>query len=151
MTLALALALDDQISIGFTGTQVGMTKVQERVFQKKLREEFRGRGNSAFHHGDCIGADLQAGLAARHMGFTLWSHPPTDPKKRAFLASDVTLKPKPYLKRNLDIAIASRILFVCPKEYEEQLRSGTWSTYRYGKTHRRHIVLVYPDGSLKEE
>jgi hypothetical protein len=145
---AVAVALELGIVVGFTGTQSGMTDLQKAELSKQLRNT----NVATFHHGDCIGADEEACAIARFLRIPLYCHPPIDPSKRAFVKSDVTFKEKPYLKRNMDIAMACERLYVTPKEQYEQWRgSGTWATYRYGKKHYREVIVIFPDGSLSQE
>jgi hypothetical protein len=106
-----------------------------------------------FHHGDCIGADKNAHDAVRtHVGSVIRviGHPPTNPSKRAFCECDRLLEEKEYLARNKDIVNASSALVVTPKEFEEQKRSGTWSTYRYAKKQGIPIYLLLPDGTVQD-
>lgn len=141
------------IHIGFTGTQPGMTGDQIRVVMQFLIS----LAPTDVHHGDCIGSDDDF-----HLITSLWDtpvrrhiHPPTNPTKRAWCPirqeTDTVYLPKPYLIRNHDIVDATTTLIATPAEYTEQLRSGTWSTIRYARKHRRHIIVVYPDGSTNED
>jgi len=52
---------------------------------------------------------------------------------------------KPYLERNHDIVDATDYLIFAPKTRHEQLRSGTWATYRYAKLMRKNILMLHPD------
>lgn len=149
MALKLELARDLELSVGFSGTQRGMTSWQQERVAEILLNLFNNK-QSFFHHGDCSGADAQAALTARVMGYILVCHPPDNAVKRAFVTSKITHKPRPYLKRNMDIAVAaSDALLICPKEPYEVIRSGTWSTYRYGQKLKRNILLILPNGTIK--
>lgn len=131
------------MKIGFTGTQEGMTSRQLRSFSLALTC-YAGE----FHHGDCIGADAQAHDAAVILGFEPVIHPPDNPSKRAFKVAKRIMPTFPYLVRNKNIVDNTNMLIATPKEKEEQLRSGTWSTVRYARKKRRPITLVYPDGTV---
>lgn len=133
---------------GYTGTQAGMS---ERQWDALIAEFEAGRPDEA-HHGDCIGGDAEFHAMCIHFGVPhIVIHPPSDPKKRAFCADrqavqteevgvKVTLLPeRPYLDRNHDVVDAvgrpdvTGRMFAAPKEMEEQVRSGTWATWRYSK------------------
>ena len=78
-------------------------------------------------------------------------HPPDNPTKRAFcfVPGDVIYEPKPYLIRNRDIVDQTDLTVAAPFEFEEQLRSGTWSTIRYAARIVKPLIVVLPDGALR--
>jgi hypothetical protein len=127
--------------VGFTGTQRGMTPNQLSVVRFYLDPY------EWVHHGDCIGADAQFHQAARRKGHPVDRHPPDNPSKRAFCDFDRDNREKPYLDRNHDIVDASSFMIVAPGEMQEQLRSGTWATFRYARKTGTKWVVVFPDGS----
>ena len=145
------------IRIGFTGTQKGMTTAQKQTIIKLFQTLCWGeRGLCApgnfesgeLHMGDCIGADKEfytMSLALPNVKRI--GHIPDNDSKRAFCKYDEERTPKPYLARNHDIVDESEFLIATPKEYKEQLRSGTWSTIRYAQKKGIKIVTIYPDGS----
>jgi hypothetical protein len=137
------------MSIGFTGTQIGLTLKQKKSLHNaltKLRKvEFK------FRHGDCIGSDAEASLIAKDLNYKITLHPPINNKKRAFCEADEILPAKDYLDRNHDIVNCSRVVLGCPKEPNEILRSGTWSTIRYARKIGRDLIIIYPDGSIHKE
>lgn len=138
------------MKIGFTGTQLGTTQAQRFTLMgimHPLREV-------EFHHGDCIGADFEAhNLAVMHI-WDIVIHPPLNPVKRAFsekrgsfsLGKITVFEPKDYIPRNHDIVDDTDMLIATPKEFEEQLRSGTWATVRYARKQHKKIIIIYPDG-----
>lgn len=135
------------MKIGFTGTRQGCTEEQ----LKTLSAIFASIGLSAehqpeLHHGDCVGADAQAVELANAVGFWTVCHPPTNPKLRARLTSDEIRLPFDYLDRNHNIVNETDLLIVCPKNETEELRSGTWATYRYARRRGKMIVLIVPSG-----
>jgi hypothetical protein len=141
------------IEIGFTGSQHGMTKIQESIFYYFLRH-YTYEPIKAFHHGDCIGADKIFHNAVRQIVQDSWIkiHPPVNESRRAFCKGDEYAEPKEYLDRNTDIVRESDILLATPNTVEEQLRSGTWSTWRKGKKKfGMTTVLILPDGQYKLE
>jgi hypothetical protein len=138
---------------GFTGTREGMTDFQREAFQRFIREVLVVPASfEEFHHGCCVGADVDAVLLLDAMGvrtpdLKIIGHPPTDGKlvsKAACSRSDVLCDPEPYLDRNKSIVNACDMLIACPKGPEEQ-RSGTWSTIRYAKKNNVGMVIIYPD------
>lgn len=137
------------MKIGFTGTQLGCSEEQFfsfRCFIEDLKP-------TEFHHGDCIGADSQAHRVVREISSPLFRiniiiHPPLNPDKRALCESDERRTPKDYLVRNRDIVNETDLLIACPKEANEIIRSGTWSTIRYAKKMGRVCRIICPDGSV---
>lgn len=124
--------------VGFTGTREGMSDKQKET----LAWLFDSIYVDEFHHGDCIGADKDAHIIVCDSGSSakIVIHPPINTSKRAYCISIgegyhnmEELSPYEYLERNKHIVDASQLLIVAPENYIESTRSGTWSTYRYGK------------------
>lgn len=139
--------------VGFTGTQNGMTDSQFRyvvtvLAMRALVTSTVAFEQAEFHHGDCVGADAEASLVARAMGFRVVMHPPVDPSKRAFTIANVTRPPAPYLKRNEAIVDETDMLLATPATAREQTRSGTWATIRYALKNGKHVIVIKPDGSV---
>ena len=135
------------MKVGFTGTQHGMTEKQLAVIRTLLPHG----GSSQFHMGLCIGADIQAATIAREEGFYIVGHPPINQRKMGKFQCDALCLPEQYLVRNRHIVQETEMLLATPKESEEVLRSGTWSTIRYARTLRRPILIILPDGCLRAE
>jgi len=135
------------MSVGFTGTQLGMTESQKKAIKRAL-ELFR-KENDEFHHGDCIGADSEAHQIAREIGYSIILHPPTNSSKRAFCKADKEEKALPYLERNLEIVKSTQVLLATPKGMIEERRSGTWSTIRKAKKMGRKIMIIFPNGHVQ--
>ena len=143
--------------IGFTGSRDGFTSKQHNAFKKLLAK----LGATELHHGDCVGADAQAHAVAYSLDLDIFIHPPTDGRKRAncgdgakqtpYLGTVKWFKPYPYLERNRHIVLATEALIATPKEAEEQLRSGTWSTVRFARKRRRPVYIILPSGKVVEE
>lgn len=127
-------------SVGFTGTQRGMSDLQKIELRGLLIEE----GATELHHGDCVGADAEADAIARELRVAVVIHPPSDTKKRAFCAQkdDVVWEPLPYLERNRDIVESCNLLVAAPLGSRELLRSGTWATVRYARSAGREVVIL---------
>jgi len=132
--------------MGVTGTRTGATPAQfEQIkIQLELVQPYR------FHHGDCIGVDIEAAWLARVGGAYIIGHPPTDPKHRAYFDSDEEWHEAPYLERNHDIVDTVELLLVVPLTPDERLRSGTWATYRYAVDQSLDICRIFPDGSIDD-
>ena len=131
--------------IGFTGTQDGMTRAQIVALRRIL-----SRTGGWFHHGDCVGADAEAHEIAAYLeGYRIILHPPSDPKKRAWCkGAHETRNEKPYLQRNRDLVDETDVLIAAPKDKQERLRSGTWSTVRYARKTGKSVYMIFPDGKL---
>jgi len=138
------------MSVGFTGTQKGMT-IEQRVAVCELLEEVLAK-HQVLHEGDCVGADVQCCMIAKSLGFRIICHPPLDSSKRAFFPADETWARREYMERNQDIAKEARhFLIATPSTDKEELRSGTWSTIRRARRFQRKIIIVLPDGTLRKE
>lgn len=131
--------------LGFTGTQLGLTEQQLYVI-KTIIPMF-----TEFHHGDCIGADAQAAEIADKTGKHIVCHPPINTSKRAYAPCHETREPLEYLARNREIVRETDNLLACPREYEEVLRSGTWATIRAARARNKFTIIVFPNGSVREE
>ena len=133
------------MKVGFTGTQHGMTLAQLTSVRGLLEE--RKVDSVDFHYGDCIGADAEAFVQAKSLGYRTISHPPKVECKRAHTAAHITLAPKDYLERNHDIVDFVDILIAAPRG-PETLRSGTWATVRYARKQGKDIHIVWPTGEV---
>ena len=133
------------MKVGFTGTQKGMTAIQQLCVAELIE------GSSELHHGDCIGADDEVDQVGAALGIPKFIHPPLDNKKRAFCFRGIVgvLPSKPYLERNHDIVDESDYLVAAPSG-AERIRSGTWATIRYARKMGKRICIVMPDGKVEE-
>lgn len=129
--------------IGFTGTSKGIPTLQLLGAARLLNAD------DEFHFGDCVGADAQVWYMANRIGCWTVSHPPSNPKARAFCKANVVLTPRPYLIRNHDIVDACDKLIATPHTTREEQRSGTWATIRYARKQDKHIIIVGPDGTSR--
>lgn len=131
--------------VGFTGSRRGMTQAQKdslAEFMCELKPH-----TTQFHHGDCIGADAEAhALALRHR-LSIYIHPPSDAKHRAFCIGN-EFPALPYLHRNRKIVDACELLIAAPPSEDEAPRSGTWSTVRYARYINRQVLLIFPTGNM---
>lgn len=145
------------LHVGVTATRDGITNAQMRKLLAQLGDICDSNRVSAryFHHGDCIGGDVQSAGAARLLGYRIAGHPPDDPTYRAFFENDVTYPERPYLARDLDIVTIAAVMFGLPRGESELQRSGTWATLRYARAKAREVeafrgTAIYPDGKTKD-
>lgn len=133
--------------VGFTGTQKGMTVVQYKRVNTRLRELMQPGDNIAVH-GSCIGADEQFGRLAGQHGYLISIRPGHDGNgnmpKKAICTYDEIYAAEPYLKRNQKIVDDCDILLATPYTSEEERRSGTWSTVRYAQQIGKRVEIIYP-------
>jgi hypothetical protein len=131
-------------SIGFTGTRRGMTTAQRDHVQEKLL----AWRPLEVHHGDALGADAEFHEMVRTLlpDTKIVTHPPSNPKQRAFCQSDEQRPEEDYLARNKSIVRASHLVLAMPGENTEQLRSGTWSAVRLCRKSPVWFMVILPNG-----
>jgi hypothetical protein len=140
------------VRASFTGTQEGMTANQRSAFRSYLlRHSF-----AEFHQGCCVGADEEATEeVARFRPLThIHGHPSNLKAKTSekALRLSKTLHPaRPPLDRNQAMVEVGEVLLACPKGFEEELRSGTWSTVRRARKRGLRVILFWPSGRVTEE
>jgi hypothetical protein len=139
--------------IGFTGTKKGMTDAQwDAIVSILLKLNY----NEA-HHGDCVGADAEFFLILYGVRndtgrpCIIHSHPSTIKATNAHTPSDIIHDPLPPLERDAIIARKVDLMIATPKGFEEEIRSGTWTTVRRAREAGTPIKIVWPDGSITEE
>jgi hypothetical protein len=150
------------IAIGFTGTRNGMTQEQQQMVEGFLMDYENGNPFDIVRHGDCLGSDAQFHEIVRSLFSKsmrkpqIHSHPPTNPKLRAFTQADVIHEPKEYKARDRDIVNQSDVLIACPKLMELEQWSGTAYTtkhalevYQMSRQVGQHkeVIIIWPDGS----
>lgn len=133
--------------LGFTGTHKGMTPAQKAGVGRFMRR-FDGID---FHHGKCIGADYEAWQIAQDHFFITFAHPSNILRTQAATYDKWTAKPLPPLARNKSLVATIDVLLATPKEYKEQLRSGTWMTIRAARKRNIQVIIIFPDGTKREE
>jgi len=136
--------------IGFTGTRRGLTKAQVIRLTCELHDFYQKARGAVFHHGDCVGADEEAAMIARNMGYLIHSHPPNSNTWRAYAEFDYEEEAKSYLERNHEIVNISDRVIACPKQELEVVRSGTWATIRYATKRRVPLLVISPGGDTRE-
>jgi hypothetical protein len=128
--------------VGFTGTHKGAESLQLWLLQEKLKV-LKEEGFDEFHHGQCIGADQQAAMIAKELGFRVVAHPglAKDPANLLYRSewdgNDEVLEAKPFIERDHDIVDATEVMLATPLTYGETVRSGTWTTVRYARKQGR--------------
>jgi hypothetical protein len=135
------------MKVGFTGTQQGMTQAQ----LEKLHYLLSALEIEELHHGDCIGADIEAHVIGRVVNLKIVVHPPANSGKRAWAShADEYRRVLPYLARNEIIVEETDCLFATPSG-EEKLRSGTWATIRYARKRQKVVTIIWPNGRVETE
>lgn len=141
----------DRQIVGFTGTQKGMTAAQFHNVWAQLQTWAPGVSYGV--HGACVGADDQFDQMLVALEIPRVIRPCTIAHMRVRCENRGTVlalfDPSPPLDRNRDIVYESDIVFVTPKTMEEELRSGTWATFRYARKLKRHTMIFWPDGSIE--
>lgn len=139
--------------VGFTGTHKGAHTVQLKIAQAKLTA-MKSEGFDEFHHGMCVGADEQVAKIAKGLGYRVVGHPglAQDPGNLLYRSewdgNDEVREAKPFIERDHDIVDETEAMLATPLTWEEQTRSGTWTTVRYarkqGRTEGRTLFLIRP-------
>lgn len=138
--------------IAFTGTRSGMTALQLKEVAKLMRD----LKPEWVLHGDCIGADsdfhnicLLLRGDRSNPGYPKLHLYPSNRSTRAHNEEFDIIEPQQDpLVRDKQMAIACDKMIATPKEMTEILRSGTWTTRRYGITAGKIVYTFLPDGTL---
>ena len=152
------------LSIGFTGTKMGMTSEQRDSLMNTLEELFVDVTILEFHHGVCKGADYEAEQEAiwaflkvskPYSDLTIHRHLPINTRhvEEVPLVTGIEYKdwePEEYLDRNHTVVDESNILIATPMQFVEVVRSGTWATVRYARKQDKRIIIIYPDGLVEK-
>lgn len=128
------------MKIGITGTRSGMTDEQCEMLANFLKQA----GSGEFHHGDCVGVDVEAATIAQDLGFKTINHPPTKTDLRAYHKSDEIREPKSYFARNRDIVNETECIIVIPFQTAHQSFGGTWYTHDYAIKQSKPVHVFYP-------
>jgi hypothetical protein len=133
--------------IGFTGTRRGMSDAQLVGVEAMLKH----MGATELHHGDCIGADVDANALAVFLKMRKVVHPPIDQSHRGFAdKTDETREPKTHFARNRDIVDETEALIATPWQATRpapKTGGGTWYTIEYAIKRGKPVYVVWPDGS----
>lgn len=148
------------VNIMITGTRHGMTIDQWAAFGDVVGQHLDFNQEHEFHDGDCQGADSQALstiASLKKMGapITTHSHPSRGQNTenwRAYSDHDVTHESLPPLVRNRVMVDVADLCIAAPREYDEVVKgSGTWATIRYARSKKKHLIIIWPDGTRSEE
>ncbi len=136
--------LGQNFTLGITGTRSGMNDSQMCELQSLMEMIYRENGVTDFHHGDCVGVDVEAARIAQKIGYRTICHPPIKEDLRAFHESDQILEAKNHFARNRDIVDSAHLLIVVPWQDQWQSRGGTWYTHDYAEKTGVDIVVIWP-------
>lgn len=141
------------ISVGFTGSRIGMTNSQKSWLSLILGEyadyDFFEGEKKFFHHGCCVGSDEQAHYGALALGYRVVGYPSNlGPKYTAAIFKEdfFTLwSPDNPLARNIRIVEASTFLIAAPRTGSK----GTWHAYNYAINISKPVVLLFQNGDAE--
>ena len=139
--------------IGFTGTRKGMAERQSDQFAFMLGcffvgPQIRAQAKNVLHQGGAYGADKQARIIARQMGFEIEWHPCPGVSLKDVIEDEPLAKFEkwhevfPPLHRNRNLVAAVDVLVAAPFTNKEELRAGTWATVRYAREKVIPIVML---------
>lgn len=131
------------LHVGFSGTREGMNEFQKKHLAHWLREfmlKSKLHEDLWLHHGDCVGADVEAHITAREYGYYIYKHPPIDGKLSANMPSDREDPPYSYSGRNQRIVLATHVLIATPKK---DSGGGTWNTIQHAINNNRPRVIIH--------
>lgn len=134
--------------IGITGTREGMNAMQkQKVYDllDQLNCECRMRDvQPEFHHGDCVGVDVEAAEIAASLGYIVIAHPGPKGDLQAGHKSDEIRPNFTHFKRNRNIVDETDVLIVVPLQSEWQPKGGTWYTHDYAVKNGKSLMVFYP-------
>lgn len=136
--------------IGVTATRHGITNNQLHVVGSLFRDPRHAL--ETLHHGMCVGGDTQIHdlVRAKFPGVLIEGHPPVDRKHYEHREVDKLWPPQTYRTRNEMIVDNSELLIVVPRYNSQELRSGTWMTFRYSFQQRKNSFIVWPNGRVQD-
>lgn len=129
------------MKIGVTGTREGATDEQLLA----IIEFCATLGSDVeFHHGDCLGVDVEVAAIAKHNGWRIVCHPPVKTESQGYFGGDEIREPKGYLERDRNIVDECDLLLVVPLQDSWQPKGGTWYTHDYAKRIGKPIKMFWP-------
>jgi hypothetical protein len=118
--------------VGVTGTRHGMSEHQKELVTIMMFHLAMTRPTVYFHHGDCVGVDIEVATIAHRLSMNVICHPPMDPTHRGWFPDNYfSYEDKTHFARNRDIVDAVDLLLVVPLTTEHQKTGGTWYTHDY--------------------
>lgn len=143
-----------ELRLGVTGTRFGISKEQYVNAQAWLEKPFWNRDYvlTEFHHGDCVGADIQLATMVQtaHPHVKIICHPPVKTELRGYYESHIERKPKSYFARNRDIVAESDMLIAFPL-HEDKSKGGTWYTINHAKKKGVKTGIFFYDGRKEQQ
>lgn len=138
-------------NIGITGTRNGMTQNQKEVFIDVLEHViFLYPEIEQFHHGQCIGVDVEAAVICEdYFDLRIVSHPPIKNNLIGICTNHIVKPAAGYFERNRDIVLDSDLMFVIPFTEEKQDKGGTWYTFNYSLKLNKPTILILPSGKIE--
>ena len=140
------------MKVGVTGTRSGMTEAQFDAVKFYLEQLINDRETGEemeFHHGDCVGVDVETAILAASLGYYVVNHPPIKDELRAYHHSHQHREPLSYFARNRNIVDDTDMLFVVPYQMEWQPNGGTWYTNDYAIKKQKSKIIFWPDGTTQ--
>lgn len=128
--------------LGITGTREGMNEKQFDEVARYMKKVFVP--GAEFHHGDCIGVDVEAADIAKRLGYIVHAHPSYLKTRGYYEHNDVIYKERHPLKRNMTIVNSVLQMISVPRLDKEELRSGTWHATRYARKKDKVFMLAWP-------
>lgn len=138
--------------VSFTGTRHGMTVRQKHTFYGLVIHWDVVPEAVTFHHGSCMGADVEAANIANSHADFIHAHPGPDGDMCRELSGvdDHTEEGKTHFARNRDMVNLCQLLIACPCDHTEQKRGGTWYTVDYARKHDKRVKIIWPNGKITE-
>lgn len=136
-------------AFAFTGTRQGLTATQHAALEKELLR-LRDEGYGVAHNGSAIGADLEAALLCRQIGFRIVAHPSSLITMTAEVPSDELREKAGAKKRDRAMVQEAELLIACPGAREAVQGSGTWYTIGYAERRGLPVRFVWPDGAVTD-
>ena len=137
-------------AFAFTGTRAGLTAAQHAALERELLR-LRDAGFDVAHNGAAIGADLEAALLCKKVGFRIIAHPSNLITKTAEIPHDEIHEKAAPKKRDRAMVDAAEILVACPGAREPVKGSGTWYTIAYARRRGVPVRFVWPDGEVTDD
>jgi hypothetical protein len=127
-----------------------MTDEQKAVVSATL-VHYVDDGVPIFHNGLAVGADHEAAIIAKGLGYYIMGYPSDDKRQTcSFIPDHYAQEPKYPTERNPDIVNASELMLAAPDGFFPKRRSGTWSTIRCSIRTGTPITIIYPDGTTEQ-
>jgi len=134
---------EPKMRVGITGTREGLNGRQIDWLTKFI--DLVGDQITEFHHGDCVGADIEASrLFKDKTEAKIHVHPPVNDAYRARGFGDVVYPETSYMRRNRDIVRKADIMIAFPRTRVPQTHSGTWLTINIANQQDTPSFIIKP-------